>query len=48
MNRKERKNKKQNPDFQYEEMEKVEEFGTADFLKGVAVGVAIGSVVILT
>lgn len=33
---------------QYEEMEKAEEFSTADFIKGLAVGVAIGSVVVLT
>lgn len=35
-------------DCQYEEMEKAEEFSTADFIKGLAVGVAIGSVIVLT
>lgn len=35
-------------DCQYEEMEKAEEFSSSDFLKGLAVGVAIGSIVVLT
>jgi hypothetical protein len=40
--------KKKQQDCQFEEMEKMEEFSAADFAKGVAVGVAIGAVVVLT
>lgn len=46
--KKETKNKGKDKKFQYEEMEKVEEFSTGDFLKGVGIGVAIGAIAVLT
>lgn len=36
-----------NSEVQFEEMEQVDEFSTMDFVKGAAVGIAIGSAVVL-
>lgn len=48
MNKPKKSKKDKDENCQYEEMEKMEEFSTSDFVKGVAVGVAIGSIVVLT
>ena len=46
--KKNQKDQIQNKNMKFEEMEKAEEFGMQDFLIGVGVGIAIGSIAIIT